>query len=82
MTPNSRLVLVEWQSAPKARESNQREEHLPPLMVAAGAADEPGHQIFVDEVVGILAAGYKFGDSKLPQAGYRLAVIGSSIFPA
>src|SRR5262249_8806523 len=32
--------LADWQRAPSAREAHPREEHLLPLMVAAGAAGE------------------------------------------
>lgn len=34
-----RQLLGDWASAPGAREAHPREEHLLPLMVAAGAAD-------------------------------------------
>ena len=41
--------LVDWTSAPSARECHPREEHLLPLMVAAGAADgDRGKVIFQD----------------------------------
>ena len=33
-------VLVAWTSLPQARSCHPREEHLLPLMVAAGAAGE------------------------------------------
>jgi len=56
-----REKLTNWADAPKARECHPREEHLLPLMVAAGASGETGHEIFSDEVMGILAAGYRFG---------------------
>ena len=40
-------ALVRWASAPAARHAHPREEHLLPLMVAAGAAQgEPGRCIF------------------------------------
>lgn len=52
--------LGQWQNAPEARASHPREEHLLPLMVAAGASDRPGAEIFRDQVMGVLAAGYRF----------------------
>ena len=54
--------LVEWRQAPSARASHPREEHLIPLMVAAGAAgDERGTRAFVDTIRGIRTACYAFG---------------------
>ena len=44
--------LVHWEDAPFAREAHAREEHLLPLMVAAGAADDlPARTIFRGEVL-------------------------------
>ena len=41
--------LIAWTRAPSARESHPREEHLLPLIVAAGAAeDDPGAVVFRD----------------------------------
>ncbi len=54
--------LVRWADAPSARESHPREEHLLPLMVAAGAAGSaPGEQIFRDEVMGAVVSAARFG---------------------
>lgn len=40
-------ALVHWEQAPSARHAHGREEHLIPLMVAAGAADDlPARTIF------------------------------------
>jgi len=55
-------MLVEWEKAPGARLAHPREDHLLPLMVAAGAAGhDPGHRVFVDEVANVAMASYVFG---------------------
>jgi len=54
--------LVHWDQAPAAREAHPQEEHLMPLMVAAGAAgDNPGKHIFADRVMGATVSAYQFG---------------------
>jgi aromatic ring-opening dioxygenase catalytic subunit (LigB family) len=55
--------LEHWSEAPAARSSHPREEHLLPLMIAAGAAaDEPGERLFSDTVMrGARISGYRFG---------------------
>jgi len=54
--------LIRWASAPGARTSHPREEHLLPLMVAAGAAGaDRGMQIFRDHIFGKAVSGYRFG---------------------
>ena len=54
--------LVHWQQAPAAREAHPREEHLLPLMVAAGAAPQGrGVRVFSDEVMGVAVSGVRFG---------------------
>lgn len=53
-------ALAEWEHAPMARYSHPREEHLIPLMVAAGASDEPGDRIFNGEVLGTTISGFRF----------------------
>jgi aromatic ring-opening dioxygenase catalytic subunit (LigB family) len=51
-----------WQKAPKARLAHPREEHLLPLMVAAGAAGEDrGRRIFSDRVMGATVSAFQFG---------------------
>ena len=54
--------LKQWQSAPAARDAHPREEHLLPLMVAAGAAgNDVGSRIFTDRVMGATVSAYQFG---------------------
>lgn len=54
-------MLAQWTSAPGARLAHPREDHLLPLMVAAGAAgDDPGGQVFVDHVMKVPMASYAF----------------------
>jgi len=61
-TKDRDVALEGWARAPAARESHPREEHLLPLMVAAGAAlDDRGRQIFRDEVIGAVVSAVRFG---------------------
>jgi aromatic ring-opening dioxygenase catalytic subunit (LigB family) len=54
--------LAAWASAPEARFAHPREEHLLPLMVAAGAAEgEPGTRVFNDDIMGAMTSGFRFG---------------------
>lgn len=54
--------LRAWREAPGGRESHPREEHLLPLMVAAGAGgDSPGRRIYSDRVLGKALSGFRFG---------------------
>jgi len=58
-----RAALSNWERAPEARFCHPREEHLLPLMVAAGAAStEPGRLLFRDEVMGVTALAFEFGE--------------------
>lgn len=55
-------MLADWQSAPVARLAHPREDHLLPLMVAAGAAGgDTGRRLFVDDVANVAMASYEFG---------------------
>lgn len=55
-------ISSSWSEAPGAKDAHPREEHLIPLMVAAGAAGhDVGEQIFHDTVMGAHISGYKFG---------------------
>ncbi|MEL0082992.1 MAG: class III extradiol ring-cleavage dioxygenase [Gammaproteobacteria bacterium] len=57
-----RQALIEWSKAPSAMSAHPREEHLLPLMVAAGAAmDEPGRHIFRDRVMDATVSAFRFG---------------------
>lgn len=54
--------LVHWADAPAARNAHPREEHLLPLMVAAGAAaEEKGERVFSDTAMMARLSGYRFG---------------------
>jgi len=54
--------LRAWDKAPSARASHPREEHLLPLMVAAGAAGtDPGRRVFRDEVMGAVVSAVVLG---------------------
>jgi aromatic ring-opening dioxygenase catalytic subunit (LigB family) len=61
--PRDRDAALEaWRSAPAAREAHPREEHLLPLMVAAGAGgEERGERVFRDEPMGIAVSAVRFG---------------------
>lgn len=55
--------LANWAQAPGGRFSHPSEEHLLPIMVAAGAAgDDPGRCIYAERLGGRTAqSGYRFG---------------------
>jgi aromatic ring-opening dioxygenase catalytic subunit (LigB family) len=54
-------LLTGWRKAPFAAYAHPREEHLIPLMVAAGAGSEaPGKRIFGDEPMGAALSAYRF----------------------
>jgi len=58
-----RTMLANWTKAPAARAAHPREEHLLPLMVVAGAAEnDPGRQIFTDQVMRATISAYAFGE--------------------
>jgi aromatic ring-opening dioxygenase catalytic subunit (LigB family) len=67
LTPDERRVaLLHWSGAPYARMAHPREEHLLPLMVAYGAAqDEPAACVYhEDEFFGSLAvSSFRFGEA-------------------
>ncbi|MGY0633748.1 DODA-type extradiol aromatic ring-opening family dioxygenase [Luteimonas sp. A478] len=64
-TPERRDALLrEWASAPHARDSHPpgAEEHLLPLMVAAGAAcHSPGRRVYSEVVLETTLSAYRFG---------------------
>lgn len=63
-TPQQRNdMLVNWATAPAARAAHPREDHLLPLMVAAGAAgSDAGKRLFLDRALAVVMASYQFGD--------------------
>jgi aromatic ring-opening dioxygenase catalytic subunit (LigB family) len=55
-------MLEQWALAPAARSAHPREEHLLPLMVAAGAgAEDLGRKVFTDRVLGATVSAFRFG---------------------
>lgn len=57
-------ALLRWAQAPAARQAHPREDHLIPLLVAVGAAeDEPGACIYheSDFMGGVTASSFRFG---------------------
>jgi len=55
-------ALADWSLAPAARASHPREEHLLPLMVAAGAAaGEPATRNYSEQLLGKALSGFRFG---------------------
>jgi len=55
-------LLSDWQKAPSARDAHPREEHLLPLMVAAGAAGKDrGRVSFRSTFFGLDISAYAFG---------------------
>jgi aromatic ring-opening dioxygenase catalytic subunit (LigB family) len=55
-------ALQDWASAPGARTSHPREEHLLPLLVAVGAAGaDAGIRDYSDHVFGKPVSGFRFG---------------------
>lgn len=58
-----RASLIDWASGPQARRAHPREDHLIPLLVAAGAAgDEAGRRLFLDHALEVDMGSYEFGD--------------------
>ena len=55
-----RAALAGWADAPAGRLSHPREEHLLPLMVAAGASAAPGRRIYAEQVLRTAISGYRF----------------------
>jgi aromatic ring-opening dioxygenase catalytic subunit (LigB family) len=60
-SPERDRLLTAWRQAPFAAFAHPREEHLIPLLVAAGAGGEaPGTRIFGDEPMGAAISAYRF----------------------
>jgi aromatic ring-opening dioxygenase catalytic subunit (LigB family) len=54
--------LLHWERAPRARSAHPREDHLMPLLVAAGAAgSDVGQVLFAEQVMKIPMTSYVFG---------------------
>ena len=54
-------LLKDWRSAPFAKYAHPREEHLIPLLVAAGAGGEAaGKRVFNDEPMGAAISAFRF----------------------
>lgn len=66
-TPVERSIqLIEWEKAPAARHAHPREEHLIPLMVAVGAAEnETATCVYHEEAAfgNIVASSFRFGNA-------------------
>lgn len=55
-------ALADWARAPAARAAHPREEHLLPLMVAAGAAGaDVGRRVYAETVMGVPISAWRFG---------------------
>lgn len=52
--------LEHWEQAPSGRFSHPQAEHLLPLMVAAGATNEPGERIYTEQVLKTAISGFRF----------------------
>jgi aromatic ring-opening dioxygenase catalytic subunit (LigB family) len=66
-TPVERSIqLINWEKAPAARHAHPREEHLIPLMVAVGAAEnEAGTCVYHEQAAfgNIVASSFQFGNA-------------------
>jgi aromatic ring-opening dioxygenase catalytic subunit (LigB family) len=61
LAPDRDAQLTHWRDAPYAAYAHPREEHLIPLMVAAGTGGEAaGKRIFSDEPMGARISAYRF----------------------
>jgi len=56
--PKREEYLIDWQNAPSARYCHPREEHLLPLHVCIGMADNPAQTIFDDYILGKRAVAF------------------------
>ncbi len=65
VSPAERLArLLAWDRAPAARQAHPREDHLIPLAVAVGAAEEePGECVYHEEAFfgGVVVSSFRFG---------------------
>ena len=69
-TPEQREKrLLEWSTAPAARQAHPQEDHLVPLMVAVGAAEEePATVVYHEDDLfgGVTASSFRFGQAANP----------------
>jgi aromatic ring-opening dioxygenase catalytic subunit (LigB family) len=65
LDPQARAdALRQWSSAPAARLAHPREEHLIPLMVATGAADQDAARLAYNRTfAGLRLSAFHFGES-------------------
>ncbi|RAP57096.1 class III extradiol ring-cleavage dioxygenase [Oleiagrimonas sp. MCCC 1A03011] len=69
-----REALMHWAQAPSAREAHPREDHLIPLMVVLGAAqDDPAVCVYGERFMGVAASSFRFGADRTPTAFDELA---------
>jgi aromatic ring-opening dioxygenase catalytic subunit (LigB family) len=54
-------LFAAWAEAPGGRLSHTREEHLIPLMVAAGASEDKGEHVYGERVWDVAISGFRFG---------------------
>jgi aromatic ring-opening dioxygenase catalytic subunit (LigB family) len=62
--------LLEWDRGPYARAAHPQEDHLIPLLVAVGAAEqEPGKVVYRDDNFfgGITVSNYRFGSGSVEE---------------
>ncbi len=58
----NQAALARWQTAPAARAAHPREEHLIPLMAAAGAGGgAAAKRIYNDHALGVTVSAFRFG---------------------
>jgi len=53
-------ALAQWAEAPAGRLSHPREEHLLPLMVAAGVSEAAGEKVYGEQVMRTAISGFRF----------------------
>jgi aromatic ring-opening dioxygenase catalytic subunit (LigB family) len=52
--------LIHWAEAPSGRFAHPREEHLLPLMVAAGASEQNGEHVYAEQVLATAISAFRF----------------------
>lgn len=59
-SPERAVALAGWAEAPAGRLSHPREEHLVPVMVAAGTSQAPGARVYGERVLHTAISGFRF----------------------